>query len=231
MYGFEQSHFEYKKLDVDAAPFESARLPAAELDANKCYSRRRRRRGPRSNDAVVRRSQKRLCGAPAGTAIGESMADVPIQNSVNEQPFVIYCINIRCLLAHLSELCHYVSIYDPALILIQETWLNSSIENVVIPNYKVLSRRDRSENENRGGVITYVRNDIHVMVHMLKSPESERLWHFLHLDIGTIAISNWYRPPVCADSHIQEFDAEIVSFKDDVISYIVMGNMNIISDG
>ena len=83
MCGFGQSHFEYKRFNVDAAPFESARPPAAELDAKLNNSRRRRRRGPRSCDAIERRSQKRLCGAPAGTAIGESMADVPVQNSMN----------------------------------------------------------------------------------------------------------------------------------------------------
>ena len=56
------------------------------------------------------------------------------------QPFNIYSMNIKCVLAHLSELCHYVNLYAPHVVLIQESWLNASIENVNVPNYKVLSK-------------------------------------------------------------------------------------------
>ena len=120
------------------APFESARSPAAD----QIVTRRRRRRGPRSSFALLRRSPDFRSGAPAGAAIGQSMTHAPISSQINSQPFTIYSINIRCLLKHLSELCDYVNIFAPHIVLVQESWLNASIENVNIPNYQVLSRKD-----------------------------------------------------------------------------------------
>ena len=57
--------------------------------------------------------------------------------------------------------------------------------------------------------------------------ESERQWHYLHLDVGTLAIANWYRSPCAEDRHIQEFAQELAEIKNEVIGFIVVGDMNI----
>ena len=72
--------------------------------------------------------------------------------------------------------------------------MNASIEEKQMPNYRIISRRDRSEGENRGGVATYARVDVCNFVEIKKSFDAECIWHFLHLDIGTVATCNWYRP-------------------------------------
>ena len=91
---------------------------------------RRRRRGPRSALAILRRSVVGKGGAPAGTITGEAVIDVPVSINSSTQPFLMYSIKIRCLLAHRDELCHYACLHCPHMILVQETWLNASIEDV-----------------------------------------------------------------------------------------------------
>lgn len=70
-------------------------------------SRRPRRRGPRSDLAVARRRLNGKAGTPFDTASGESEAPVSeIGGAVVSQPFLIYSINIQCLLSILTS---YVS--------------------------------------------------------------------------------------------------------------------------
>ena len=78
------------------------------------------------------------------------------------------------LKAHLGELHIYLQKHDLDLLLLLETWLDQSTESVKIPGYKEISRRDRSIKENRGGVITYARNDVQNVVHLFNSSNAER---------------------------------------------------------
>jgi len=111
--------------------------------------------------------------------------------------------------------------------LIQESWLNKSIEHVSIANYTLLSRRDRSDTENRGGIITFVRNDVRQAVHYSDSEHAERSWHLLHLDIGSFALCNWYRSPSASDDQIHSFRDELAEIQDQVIGFIILGDLNV----
>jgi len=169
---------------------------------------------------------KRKGDAPIDTTPGESGVDVSI-SSISNQSFVIYNINIRCFFAHTAELCHHIALHSPHVIFIQESWLNESIEQVELPNYTILSRRDRSSSENRGGIIAFVRLDVKNVVHVNNSTVAERSWHLLHSDIGSIALCNWYRPPGADLDHIDSFQQELSEFQDDAIGSLVIGDLNI----
>ena len=112
-----------------------------------------------------------------------------------KQDLLIYVQNIRCLKANLAELTHHLQQYQPHLVLLQETWLDASTEEVSITGYRLVSRRDRASNANRGGVITYAREDFNNIAHIGNYASDERSWHFNSLDAETILIANWYRPP------------------------------------
>ena len=64
------------------------------------------------------------------------------------QPFLV-----RCFL--LYEM-------DIDIVLLQETWLDASVESFSLPGYVELSRRDRSAEDNRGGIITLCRKDVKI---------------------------------------------------------------------
>jgi len=155
------------------------------------------------------------------------MTNVSVRTVGESQPFLIYQINIRCLFAHLVELCYFLDLYKPHVVLIQETWLNSSVESVKVPNYNVLSRRDRATGDNRGGIITLVRRDLDTLVHVSNSESAERSWHLLHLDIGSVAIGNWYRSPNADQVQMSSLRQELAELKGDVIGFLLVGDMNV----
>ena len=157
-------------------------------------SRRLRRRGPRSTDSLARRAErsKRMC--PGKEDPGKSRVETsPIE--LKMQPLNILSVNIRSLMGKLDELCASVTALGVNLILVQESWLDASIVNPVLPNFIVLCRRDRSERANRGGVIVYISSELNNVVAYKESEHAERLWCLVHRDSGSIAICNWYLPP------------------------------------
>ena len=177
---------------IDAAPLGSERNLAANSSSSQHFSHsigRRRKRGPRSALATLRRSLPKHCGTPADMVSGKSETAISDTASTS-QSLSIYSINIRCLLAHVAELSFHLSVHKPHIVLIQESWLNKSIEHVSIANYSLLSRRDRSDTENRGGIIAFVRSDVRQVVHYSDSEHAERNWHLLHLDIGGFVLCN-----------------------------------------
>ena len=94
-------------------------------------------------------------------------------NSCLEGVFV-YSVNIQSLVAHLPELICQLQVHRPHILLIQETWLDKSVEDVEIADYNLVSRRDRHDNANRGGIVTYQRVDFNGLVHIENSPGEER---------------------------------------------------------
>ena len=90
--------------------------------------------------------------------------------------------NIQGLSAHLAELVFHLQATRPHVVLLQETWLDASVECVDIAGYFTVSRKDRSEGPNRGGVLTLARNDFNRLVFIENAEKDERSWHYLHAD-------------------------------------------------
>ena len=49
----------------------------------------------------------------------------------------------------------------------------------------------------------------------------------LHSDLGSIAISNWYRPPSAENEHIYSLRDELAELQSEVIRFIITGYLNI----
>ena len=104
----------------------------------------------------------------------------------------------------LGELVGLIERLEVNLIFIQESWLDASVVNPVIHNFYVLSRRDRNEKSNRGGIIIYVRGDLNNVIAFKKCAGSERLWCLVQRDSSCVALCNWYLSP--GDS-LEEIDS------------------------
>ena len=89
---------------------------------------------------------------------GESEVAPPTQ-ICKLQSVIILCINIKSPTGKLIELVHLIKEHNAHLVFLQETWLDASHEAIDLFNFICIGRRDHSENENRGGIATYVRND------------------------------------------------------------------------
>ena len=211
-----------------AAPLGSERPSAAFNVMTLGKGIRKRKRGPRSLVAYERRKHRRIGGAPADATLGESGVDASVLfDPVSPPSLLFYMINIRCLLSNFAELCHQLDELCPHVILLQETWLNKSVEEIRIPGYKLISRRDRSEGENRGGIVVYAQDDVRTLVEFKVCLDAERIWLLLHLDVGTIAVCNWYRPGAAGEAPITSLAHEITELRDEVIGFLIMGDCNI----
>ena len=124
------------------------------------------------------------------------------RRSVQKKDIAILVVNIQGLLvfnkdgvrANLTELEFHLASLQPHIVLLQETWLDASVESVSLVGYMVVSRRDRSAGTNRGGVLTLARHDFNRLVHIENSGYDERSWHYLHIESETDLLGNWYRP-------------------------------------
>lgn len=216
--------------NMNVAPLLGSTRLSATHYANEMQNKfkgRFRKRGPRSLAGIARRkSMRSRCHSSIASVPGESGTHEAM-TLFHSQSCIILCYNIRCMHAHLAELEFQVAIHKPHFVLLQESWLNKSYESICIAGYTVLSRRDRSETENRGGIISLVREDVRDCNLLMHSAVAERSWHYLHSTLGTYAICNWYRPGAATDDHISSLADELQSIKDEVVGIVIMGDLNV----
>ena len=207
-------------------------------------SRRRRRRGPRSQIANLRRSVPKHRRTLPGLCLGESRhlgsesiyqlsprslhnlhdskSEISADNSKGS--ICIYFVNIQCMLAHLAELAFQLEVHRPHIVCLQETWLDESVKEVKVAGYTKCSRRDRHPGANRGGVMTLVRDDFNGLAFIKDSDDEERSWHFLKSGVDTILLANWYRPGASEFDGFSTLYAEFGEYFSQVSGVILVGD-------
>ena len=129
--------------------------------------------------------------------------------------------------ANLTELEFHLASLQPHIVLLQETWLDASVESVSLVGYMVVSRRDRSAGTNRGGVLTLARHDFNRLVHIENSGYDERSWHYLHIEPETVLLGNWYRPGATIHDGYVNLISEIEKHSTESTGIILSGDLNI----
>ena len=144
---------------------------------------------------------------------------------VGTQDLKIYMQNVRSLRAHKAELMHHLERLQPHIVLIQETWLDSASEEIILEGFHKVSRRDRAPSPNRGGIAAYARQDFKNMVHIEDSDSDERSWHFISLDAEVLLLANWYRSPSSEDNELLSFREELSKHAPDATGLIIVGDL------
>jgi len=126
----------------------------------------------------------------------------------------------------ITELVQSTKAHDIHLVLLEESWLDASIENLVLPNFAVISRRDRSEGPNRGGVVGFVRRDVNNISFLYNATIAERSWHVIQRDTSSIAIGNWYFSPQASLDDIDSLATELQDMQNQFDHVIVTGDLN-----
>ena len=162
--------------------------------------RRSRRRGPRSCSALQRRTAGR--SKPPGSAGGEAPALLPVSVSPPSQnSFTIMLYNMRSVNSKekQAELYTHLDNFVPDVLAMTETWLDESTSKLSIPNYDLVSRRDRpgcvAGELNHGGIAVYRRRGGISLTHLEDSELAERSWQSIHTNVGHLLLGLWYRPP------------------------------------
>ena len=156
---------------------------------------RRRRRGPRSLQAIARRlrttDDRRQ--PPSGSPGKSGHVPLEIDTKVT-----ILSLNIRGFISHQIELEAFLLLHGlPSIVGITETFLDASTTNISLSGYTLVSRLDRRVGfAKSGGIALFVLNTLTSrFLHVSDSEQSERSWHVFHTDIGPILFGLWYRPP------------------------------------
>lgn len=140
-------------------------------------------------------------------------------------------MNIRGFISHCAELVTKIRLMreKPALVCINETFLDPSVGEVTLEGYQLVGRRDRNNGRKGGGIIVFAAKEIVVYMTLVKiSKESERLWILVHSDLGPYLVAAWYRPPVQGEVHsIRSFKSELEELNPLAIGTVVVGDLNI----
>ena len=208
----------YSYVDGDLPVSARTDVPAQAV-AHRCHS-----------NQLVRRSF-----AGFGSAIpASSLAQRRDKLDGFPSDIVVMHVNIQGLRSHLAELCAAVRLCasPPAIICINETFLDDGVENIELEGFVVAGRRDRSYSgdiRRCGGIIVFVRTEIADNVTLLQTSRvSERLWVQMHTDNGPYLLGVWYRPPCPGEvQSIESFETELDELRGDSLGVLLMGDLNL----
>ena len=106
----------------------------------------------------------------------------------------IFSCNIRFVMGKFVELGIVLEYLNVNLVLLQESWLDVSVEYPNLPDFVLISRRDLSEDPNRGGVLSYARRDLNNVMFYKESQNSERMWHLFQHEVDALRfVTGTYR--------------------------------------
>ena len=135
-------------------------------------------------------------------------------------------LNIRGFLSHKSELEARIRLMPslPTLICLNETFLDKSLDNIVLNGYSLISRRDRQDDSGWGGICCFALTDFASnIVCISTSSEAERQWHVLHISCKSFLLVNQYRLPHHSEiSSIDSLEDELSIFSLDVFGIIMI---------
>ena len=115
----------------------------------------------------------------------------------------------------------------PDVIFLTETWLDESVQEVNIPGYRSIARRDRGTRKKGGGVDILVRNSFRDAGLLSISESSERSWVTLHTEQGPILLGVWYRPPDESRELLETLAAELEQHSPGHIGIFLLCDANI----
>ena len=131
--------------------------------------------------------------------------------------------------SHLTELEYRLKVSQPDIIAITETFLDKSVKNLCPIGYVEISRLDRRDGRQAGGIAVFVKASIKKMVvHIADSNDFERSWHIIHTNFGPVLFSVWYRPPCYGEvASIFAFETEWRQYSVNAVATIAVGDMNV----
>ena len=141
----------------------------------------------------------------------------------------IWSVNVRKLLRRKAELEARLKNAAVDVLMLQETWLADTVEELAIEGYYLVGRLDREAGPKAGygGVAIYAKATISCIALLEHSSGAERSWCILHTNIGAILLGNWYRAPDAGESSIDSLATELERLGSEVIGVILTGDINI----
>ena len=188
-------------------------------------SARLRRRGPRSFDAIARRS-RRLPAENSLHAKGSGLRNSRLP--LPSETFRILHINSRGFVSHQIELEAYIDSLPakPGIICLNETFLDKAVQSPTLEGYVVIARKDRDSFG--GGVLVFIQKTLaSLAATVLISEKAERVWIILHTDQGPVLLCVWYRPPGRECNFLEALEEEWRELAHLAIGTLIVGDLNV----
>ena len=152
------------------------------------------------------------------------------QHNIFGKGLVMASLNINSLLAHIDELKIFISTNTVDVLAINETKLDSTIDNqeVNLPGYEII-RNDRKLNGRKGGgVCIYIRCSLnYILRDDLQAENLENLVIQVNkLRSKPILISTWYRPPDTPTAIFDNFKEFIGKMDSTGYEIFLLGDFN-----
>ena len=206
---------------------------------------RLRRRGPRSQAALLRRrtandaSRSSRGGAAVRAAEVRLRGDDFLPATLDDREstssgvvpsgFTFLLANIQGFMSKTAELAYLVERSNfPTYIAFTETFLDKA-KSPNLHGYVQVSRLDRRTGEKQGGIILYAKEGFEKnIVHVGDSEVHERAWYIIHSDRGPVLFGLQYRRPNKGEiESIESLYDEIAKYDDQAIYTILMGDFNV----
>ena len=147
----------------------------------------------------------------------------------------ISTFNARCLTNKFAQLNDFISDHDPDILVITETWLDENVLNSEFtPNNYSCFRKDRKLSfytpgtyvqENRGGVMILVKNNLHPTLYQDGEVDAEIIWVRINpLPNISWLIGGCYRPEEDETNILQKINSSINSI--DSANTVLLGDFN-----
>ena len=139
-------------------------------------------------------------------------------------------VNLRGFLSHKTELEARIAKQGlPELVGITETHLDKSVPAITLSNYTLISRLDRRDGRQGGGIAFFALASVApTVVHIGDSVDHERSWHILHSNMGPVLLALWYRPPSYQeDLAIVDLEMEWHKYSGEAVATMIFGDMNV----
>ena len=116
----------------------------------------------------------------------------------------------------------------PLLVALTETWLDASTGAVCLAGYSLISRHDRGDGRQGGGVALFAASAFaDNVVFIAHSDGYERSWSILHTSVGPLSFCVWYRPPAEELNGIWAFVREFTTHSETTVGSIIVGDFNV----
>ena len=206
---------------------------------------RLRRRGPRSQAALLRRrtandaSRSSRGGAAVRAAEVRLRGDDFLPATLDDREstssgvvpsgFTFLLANIQGFMSKTAELAYLVERSNfPTYIAFTETFLDKA-KSPNLHGYVQVSRLDRRTGEKQGGIIFFAKEGFEKnIVHVGDSDVHERAWYIVHSERGPILFGLQYRRPNRGEVvSIESLYDEISKFDGEAIFTVLMGDFNV----
>ena len=144
--------------------------------------------------------------------------------AIGPEEFTILHSKVRGFISRVAELSARLRLMKskPSVLFLIETWADKGLRTMRIEGYTLISRYDRADGRQGGGVAVFALDKLaHEVTHLGD-------WVIVHPDNGPYVAGCWYRPPAPGEiDSIRSLKEELQTHAAKAVGSVVLGDLNV----